>query len=81
MSVVFSSSNILSFLSCWFGAMILKDIITGTDLTGLNDTSVCVLKIDDDWGIDTKIEHGGLQGLKRVGRKTNFSLGKTTVPI
>ncbi len=56
--------------------------MSGTDLTCLNDISIFVSQIDGDLGlvqVDTKIKHGGLRGLKWVGRKTDFSLRETSM--
>ena len=44
---------------------IVKGIMFGTDLTGLNDITVFVPQIDGDLGlvkVDTKVKHGGLRG-------------------
>ena len=48
-----------------FGEKIVKGIMFGTDLTGLNDITVFVPQIDGDLGlvkVDTKVKHGGLRG-------------------
>lgn len=61
---------------------IANRVMIGTDLTGLNDTSVFIAKIDGALRlvkVDTKIKHGGLRELKLGGCKTNFILRETSV--